>query len=94
MYEGGMGYMRYSISDTAEWGDYTMGPKIIGEETRYAMYEALKDIQSGKFAKDWLLENRVGRPQFNALRRQNREHLIEEVGADLRAMMPWLKESK
>lgn len=94
MYEGGMGYMRYSISDTAEWGDYTTGPKIIGEEARYAMYEALKDIQDGKFAKEWLLENRVGRPQFNALRKQNRDHLIEEVGADLRSMMPWLKESK
>ncbi|NLO21653.1 MAG: ketol-acid reductoisomerase [Syntrophomonadaceae bacterium] len=94
MYEGGMGYMRYSISDTAEWGDYIKGPEIIGEESRYAMYEALKEIQEGKFAKDWLLENQVGRPQFNALRRQNREHLIEEVGADLRAMMPWLKDSK
>ncbi len=94
MYEGGMSYMRYSISDTAEWGDYTKGPEIIGEEVRYAMYEALKDIQEGKFAKNWLLENRVGRPQFNALRRQNKEHLIEKVGADLRSMMPWLKESK
>ncbi len=94
MYEGGMGYMRYSISDTAEWGDYIKGPAIIGEEARYAMYEALKDIQDGKFAKDWLAENQVGRPQFNALRRQNREHMIEEVGADLRKMMPWLKETK
>jgi ketol-acid reductoisomerase len=94
MYEGGMSYMRYSISDTAEWGDYIKGPQIIGEESRYAMYEALKEIQEGKFAKEWLLENQVGRPQFNALRRQNREHLIEEVGADLRAMMPWLKDSK
>ncbi len=94
MYEGGMGYMRYSISDTAEWGDYIKGPEIIGEESRYAMYEALKEIQEGKFAKDWLLENQVGRPQFNALRRQNSEHLIEEVGADLRAMMPWLKDTK
>ncbi|KUG03226.1 ketol-acid reductoisomerase [hydrocarbon metagenome] len=94
MYEGGMGYMRYSISDTAEWGDYIKGPEIIGEDSRYAMYEALKEIQEGKFAKDWLLENQVGRPQFNALRRQNSEHLIEEVGADLRAMMPWLKDTK
>ncbi len=94
MYEGGMGYMRYSISDTAEWGDYIKGPQVIGEESRYAMYEALKEIQEGKFAKEWLLENQVGRPQFNALRRQNREHLIEEVGADLRAMMPWLKDTK
>ncbi len=94
IYEGGMGYMRYSISDTAEYGDYTKGPDIIGPEVRYAMQEALEDIQSGKFAKNWLLENQVGRPQFNALRRQNREHMIEEVGAELRAMMPWLKETK
>ena len=94
MYEGGMSMMRYSISDTAEWGDYVTGPKIIGEESRIAMYEALRDIQEGGFAKNWLLENAVGRPQFNALRRQNREHMIEDVGADLRSMMPWLKESK
>ena len=89
-----MGYMRYSISDTAEWGDYTKGPDIIGEEARWAMYDALQDIQSGEFARDWLLENQVGRPKFNALRRQNREHPIETVGAELRSMMPWLKETK
>lgn len=94
MYEGGMGYMRYSISDTAEWGDYTMGPEVIGLETRLAMQEALENIQNGIFAKNWLLENQVGRPQFNALRRQNKEHQIEQVGAGLRAMMPWLKETK
>ena len=94
MYEGGMGFMRYSISDTAEWGDYTKGPDIIGEEVRWAMQDALADIQDGTFAKNWLLENMVGRPRFNALKRQNREHLIEEVGADLRSMMPWLKETK
>ncbi len=94
MNEGGMGFMRYSISDTAEWGDYIKGPEIIGEEARWAMEEALQEIQDGVFAKNWLLENRVGRPQFNALRKANKEHLIETVGADLRAMMPWLKESK
>ncbi|MCX5779353.1 MAG: ketol-acid reductoisomerase [Firmicutes bacterium] len=94
MYEGGMGFMRYSISDTAEWGDYTKGPEIIGEEVRWAMQDALADIQDGTFAKGWLLENMVGRPRFNALKRQNREHLIEEVGSDLRSMMPWLKETK
>ena len=94
MYEGGMSFMRYSISDTAEWGDYTKGPDIIGEEARWAMQEALIDIQNGTFAKNWLLENMVGRPQFNALKKQNSEHLIEEVGAELRGMMPWLKESK
>ncbi len=94
MYEGGMSLMRYSISNTAEWGDYISGPRVIGEESRIAMYEILREIQEGKFAKDWLLENQVGRPQFNALKRINREHLIEEVGSDLRAMMPWLKNTK
>lgn len=94
MNEGGMGYMRYSISDTAEWGDYSKGPDIIGDEARYAMEEALEDIQTGKFAKNWLLENQVGRPQFNALRRANQEHLIETVGEELRSMMPWLKADK
>ncbi len=94
MYEGGMSFMRYSISDTAEWGDYTKGPDIIGEDTRWAMQEALQDIQDGTFAKNWLLENTVGRPRFNALKRQNQDHLIEQVGSELRAMMPWLKETK
>lgn len=94
MYEGGMGLMRYSVSNTAEWGDYISGPRVIGEESRMAMYEILQEIQEGKFAKEWLLENQVGRPQFNALRRINQEHLIEEVGEELRAMMPWLKEVK
>lgn len=94
MYEGGMGLMRYSVSNTAEWGDYVSGPRVIGEESRMAMYEILQEIQEGKFAKEWLLENQVGRPQFNALRRINQEHLIEEVGEELRAMMPWLKEVK
>lgn len=91
MYEGGMSNMRFSVSDTAEWGDYITGPKVIGEEARYAMLEALAEIQDGKFAKDWLLENQTGRPQFNALKRQGKEHMIEKVGAELRAMMPWLK---
>ncbi|MDD4801435.1 MAG: ketol-acid reductoisomerase [Syntrophomonas sp.] len=91
MNEGGMSKMRHSISDTAEWGDYIKGPDIIGEETRWAMEEALADIQNGTFAKNWILENMVGRPQFNALRKQNKEHLIEEVGAELRSMMSWLK---
>jgi ketol-acid reductoisomerase len=94
MYEGGMSKMRYSVSDTAEWGDYVQGSKVIGEEARWAMQEALKDIQDGVFAKNWLLENQVGRPQFNAMKRQNSEHQIEKVGAELRAMMPWLKETK
>lgn len=92
MNEGGMAKMRYSISDTAEWGDYTQGPRIIGDEARYAMEDALAEIQNGKFAKDWLLENQIGRPQFNALRKANANHLIETVGAKLRSMMVWLKE--
>ena len=91
MYEGGMSNMRYSVSDTAEWGDYITGPKVIGEEVRYAMQDALAEIQDGVFAKNWLLENQVGRPQFNALRRQGKEHMIEEVGAELRSMMSWIK---
>ncbi|NLB51499.1 MAG: ketol-acid reductoisomerase [Syntrophomonadaceae bacterium] len=91
MYEGGLSNMRYSVSDTAEWGDYVTGPKIINEEVRYAMQDALADIQDGIFAKQWLLENQVGRPQFNAMRRQGREHMIEEVGAELRSMMTWIK---
>lgn len=94
MYEGGMSYMRYSISDTAEWGDYIIGPQVIGEESRKAMQKALKDIQEGKFATEWLLENQVGRPRFNALKKKNAEHLIEKVGRELRAMMPWLKKNK
>lgn len=91
MYEGGMAKMRYSISDTAEWGDYIKGPAVIGDEVRWAMQDALKEIQDGVFAKNWLLENQCGRPQFNALRRSNKEHLIETVGAKLRGMMSWLK---
>jgi ketol-acid reductoisomerase len=91
MYEGGMAKMRYSISDTAEWGDYIKGPEVIGDEVRWAMQDALKEIQEGVFAKNWLLENQCGRPQFNALRKANKEHLIEKVGAKLRGMMSWLK---
>ena len=94
MYQGGMSYMRYSISDTAEYGDLTRGPRIIDEYVRETMQEILEDIQDGTFAREWLLENQVGRPSFNALRRQNAEHLIEKVGAELRDMMSWLKQQK
>jgi ketol-acid reductoisomerase len=94
MYEGGMGYMRYSISDTAEYGDLTRGPRVIDDYVRDTMEEILADIQDGTFAREWLLENQVGRPSFNALRRQNAEHLIEKVGAELRGMMSWLKQQK
>lgn len=90
MYEGGMASMRYSISDTAEYGDYVSGPRIVGPEVKERMKEILAEIQSGTFAKNWIVENQVGRPQFSALRRQNAEHQIERVGADLREMMSWL----
>jgi len=90
-YEGGMKYMRYSVSDTAEYGDYTRGPRVIDEHVRETMRRILTEIQDGSFARDWILENQAGRPGFMALRRQNAEHPIEQVGAELRAMMPWLK---
>ena len=83
--------MRYSISDTAEYGDYTRGPRIIDEHVRENMRQVLSEIQDGTFAREWILENQAGRPSFMALRRMNAEHPIEEVGAELRAMMPWLK---
>ena len=83
----GMGFMRNSISDTAEYGDYTAGPKIITEETRKAMRGILADIQQGNFAKDWILENQANRPHFNAMRRIQKEHLSEKVGAELRSHM-------
>ncbi len=94
MYEGGMKYMRYSISDTAEYGDYTRGPRIVDEGVRENMRDALREIQEGRFAREWILENQAGRPTFNALRRLNAEHPIEAVGAELRAMMSWLKQSR
>jgi ketol-acid reductoisomerase len=90
MHEGGMAYMRYSISDTAEYGDYTRGPRVIDDHVRQNMKSILDNIQSGAFAREWILENQAGRPSFLALRRQNAEHMIEQVGASLRAMMPWL----
>jgi ketol-acid reductoisomerase len=91
MHEGGMSYMRYSISDTAEYGDYTRGPRVIDDHVRQTLKRTLADIQSGAFAREWILENQAGRPSFLALRRQNAEHPIEEVGAELRGMMSWLK---
>ncbi|HOE89437.1 MAG TPA: ketol-acid reductoisomerase [Sphaerochaeta sp.] len=89
--QGGLSYMRYSISDTAEYGDYTTGNKIITDETKKVMKEVLKDIQEGTFARTWLLENQVGRPYFNARRRMERESLLEKTGAKLRSLMSWLK---
>lgn len=90
-YQGGLSFMRYSISDTAEYGDYTRGKRIITEDTRKAMRDILAEVQSGEFAREWISENEAGRPKFDDMRRQNKEHPIEEVGAKLRAMMPWLK---
>lgn len=91
LYEGGLSYMRYSISDTAEWGDYTAGPKVINEESKEAMKGILADIQSGKFAKDWIQENRDGRPRMNRYREEGQSSQLETVGKELRAMMPFIK---
>lgn len=91
IYEGGIANMRYSISDTAEWGDIAIGPRIINEETKKEMKKVLSEIQQGKFAKDWILENQAGRPMYTALVKKDKQHLIETVGAELRNMMSWLK---
>lgn len=91
IYEGGLGRMRYSISDTAEYGDYTRGPRIVTAETKKEMKKILEEIQSGQFAKEWILENMAGRPSFLATRRREAEHPVEKVGAEMRAMMSWLK---
>jgi len=91
IYRGGLTLMRESVSDTAEYGDYTRGPRVIDDLVREEMEQILKEIQDGTFAREWILENQAGCPSFNALRRRNREHLIEQVGRQLRALMPWLK---
>lgn len=91
MYEGGLENMRYSISDTAQWGDFVSGPRVINEETKKRMKEVLSDIQTGKFAKGWILENQLNRPEFNAINEQENNHLIEVVGRELREMMPFVK---
>ncbi|MFC1928873.1 ketol-acid reductoisomerase [Chloroflexota bacterium] len=91
IYQGGLSYMRYSVSDTAEYGDYTRGPRVIDDMAKEEMEQILAEIQDGTFAKEWILENQAGRPVYNALKRMDEEHLIETVGADLRQMMPWLK---
>ena len=90
MYRGGLNYMRYSVSDTAEHGDYTAGPRIVTDETRKAMQKLLDEIKDGTFAKNWIAENQTGRPQFNKTRAAEQDHPIEQVGAALRAMMPFL----
>ncbi len=91
IYEGGLSRMRYSISDTAEYGDYTAGPKIVTEETKKAMKNILTDIQTGVFARNWILENQAGRPSFSATRRIDADHQIEHVGGKLRDMMSFIK---
>ncbi len=91
MYQGGLGYMRYSVSDTAEYGDYTRGPRVIDEMVKDEMRQILSEIQDGTFARDWILENQAGRPSFNALRKKDAGHLIETVGKELRGMMSWLE---
>ncbi len=91
IYEGGLSYMRYSISDTAEWGDYTAGPKIIGDQTREAMREILAAIQDGSFVDRWIKENETGRKQLQAFREQEAQHPIEQVGKKLRSMMPFIE---
>jgi ketol-acid reductoisomerase len=94
IYEGGIANMRYSISNTAEYGDYTRGPRIVTEETKREMKRILDDIQSGRFARDWVQECNAGQPSFKAMRRRGAEHQIEEVGAKLRSMMPWITSNR
>ncbi|MCC7272623.1 MAG: ketol-acid reductoisomerase, partial [Alphaproteobacteria bacterium] len=94
MYEGGIANMRYSISNTAEYGDYTRGPRVIGPEVKERMKEILSEIQTGKFAREWVLENAAGQASFKAMRRLGAEHGVEKVGEKLRAMMPWISQNK
>jgi len=94
IYEGGIANMRYSISNTAEYGDYTRGPRIVTEETKKEMKRILDDIQSGRFARDWVQECQAGQPSFKATRRRAAEHPIEEIGEKLRGMMPWIAKNK
>ena len=94
MYEQGIAGMRYSISDTAEYGDLTRGPRIINAATKAEMRKILDEIQSGKFAEEWVAESEAGRQNFHALRGPGKDHQIEQVGGELRAMMPWISAGK
>jgi ketol-acid reductoisomerase len=94
IYEGGIANMRYSISNTAEYGDYTRGPRIVDERTKAEMKRVLNEIQTGQFAKEWVLENAAGQASFKAMRRRSAEHPIEQVGEKLRAMMPWISQNR
>ncbi|MCH2401097.1 MAG: ketol-acid reductoisomerase, partial [Pirellulales bacterium] len=89
-YQGGLNYMRYSVSNTAEYGDYSRGPRVVTEETRAEMKRILHEIQSGQFAREWILENRAGAPAFKAMRRRDRSLQLEEVGLRLRSLMSWI----
>ena len=91
IYQGGLGYMRYSVSDTAEYGDYSRGPRVVDDHVKENMKRILEEIQNGSFAREWIAENDEGRPRFNAMRRQDADHSIEEVGKTLREMMGFLK---
>ncbi|MEE9324967.1 MAG: ketol-acid reductoisomerase [Dehalococcoidia bacterium] len=93
IYQGGLEYMRYSISDTAEYGDYTRGPRIIDDNTKQKMKEVLKEIQDGSFAREWITENKEGRTNFEAMRKRDSKHQVEIVGKELRRMMSWLQKS-
>jgi ketol-acid reductoisomerase len=94
IYQGGLNYMRYSISDTAEWGDYIAGPQIVNAETRKTMKELLRKIQNGEMAREWIAENEAGRPRFMEMRRREQHLLVEQVGERLRALMPFLNPVK
>jgi len=89
-YQGGLNYMRYSVSNTAEFGDYTRGPRIVTEETKKEMQKILEEVRSGQFAKEWILENKANQPTFKATRRRERDHQVEKVGKELRSMMSWI----
>ena len=93
-YQGGLNYMRYSVSNTAEYGDYTRGPRIVTDETKAEMKKILTEIQNGDFARQWILENKAGAPSFKAMRRRERNHPVEQVGKQLRKMMSWIEEKE
>ena len=89
-YQGGLNYMRYSVSNTAEFGDYTRGPRIVTDQTKAEMKKILHEIQTGQFAREWILENKANQPTFQAIKRRERTHQIEETGKQLRRMMKWI----
>src|SRR5262249_33672970 len=94
IYEGGIDNMRFSVSNTAEYGDLTRGPRVVTDTSKKAMKEILEEIRSGKFAKEWMAEHKAGKPKFKALEEAGRNHPIEEVGKKLRSLMPWMNEER